>query len=975
MNDAFARIEDEEEELSSEPMFEDEVEPATDLQRNRSIDTTPFDPFAPTATAGTLIPAGAEEMMDSFRDEDSDEMETFSVVQGGIVDDGGNDDGGGDDGDDGPVFIPMNPDADADLLGSIAVKHAGKATKDAKMRGITYLDGDRETADLLALRDSGGEPQRGGKGNGNGGDSDSDSDDDMFVDDDDDDKEADATGGGLFSRLKSKMTATTTATTTTTTKAEETPSEPKAAGALAYGLDENGNSLPHPDTVLHGHTRDLLRESDDSSEEGDSGDAAQDENGKLFPHPEKAARLSKFGKSARTKRPSFQQQQQHITTTTMAMAMDLDANGRSLPHPDEVIRLSSVGVSKKNGTVREDATDVDGQNLDVNGNSLPHPDEVIRLSSVGGSERNRKKYNRGRDTMVDTDARDLDSNGNSLPHPDTMMGSDEQILLNNILEKNTSSSSSSSSNGSFEDEFDERIGDKERLMAALAESGSNLSEDYFRGATSSEEKSYFVIADDDSDENEGRGLEDNGNSLPPPSGNKLWGNIRRSLGSTFSKNKKTDRQQDVEHPNSGNGEIFQDEEKMNPSSSDLDRDLLMEDEFARVFHEEKKKRKSTLQSMKDGVTKALRPSSATTPRGRGDEYGQSDALFAEADEENIFRNDQSERSDALDPFDDEASNIKDDRIASLSRKERLRAMVQEHRKNPRSRKICIALAAFFLFLIILIPSVTRNKKKVLDVDSNSAATGTGANPATLPPTVAAPNPPVELGTCEDEITLTDKAGADLELNGLEIPCYSIREPIYFRFSRCRPVAPLDWVGFYQSGSIFRDRLWKPWYDGIYLCGRQPCPINDPINNQGEPPMVKYMAAPPIKNPGNYRIFLIKDSYWPFEYVDYTPSFQVVKNKANCPVWNTPKPPPVDENIIVIDSDRATGGVSAATLSPTEVATTTSSFAMSNSGSFGLTNFGTSSASDGHSTDQFEAEDSLINNINEILEDVKDSFGI
>jgi len=134
--------------------------------------------------------------------------------------------------------------------------------------------------------------------------------------------------------------------------------------------------------------------------------------------------------------------------------------------------------------------------------------------------------------------------------------------------------------------------------------------------------------------------------------------------------------------------------------------------------------------------------------------------------------------------------------------------------------------------------------------------------------------------CVDEIVLTNPSGKDLDIDEWETPCYLTTEPIYFRFKRCRPASVQDWVGVYPAGSMFMDRLWKDWYDGVYLCGGQPC-------SGEEPPEAKWTVRPPIPDPGNYRLFLIKDSSWPFEFIKYTPSFQVVYNKAFCPVSRNP----------------------------------------------------------------------------------------
>lgn len=793
----ISRYEDEDE-VPPESMFEDEdISPPPSTPAS-SMNTSQFDPFAPRDASAAATPPPSsiataiplDELYNSNHGTNNNNTQD-SVMEESFEDEVEPEEGAAKKNssrsvEDGPVLIPMNPDADADLLGSIAQKHASKAKKDSKIKDITY---NQEDGDLLML-DSVPKDKK-------------EDEEDNFVD------EAPRSGGsqGLFSRLRNKIAAATTPS-----KADGKPPKPEAESdpskVTSAGLEEGGNSLPHPDSVRHGHTRDVLEESDSDDE------PVLDTNGNSLPHPDQMIRLS------------------GAATAKSTEDQNLNANGNSLPHPDEKIRVSGAA-----------GRGFGDKNLDSNGNSLPHPDHMDLLGGPAGRS-------------TDQDA--LDANGNSLPHPDTLMGVQEAMLLNDALGRSSSHGSSGSQRSSSE--F--------RLRAALAESetDSNISDD------DSEEDCYYATTND---EEGGKGLEDNGNSLAPPSGDMVPSSRWKRFKSPFSARKRDTEK--AEEDSDDEESSFHDEEKMAPSSDRDLLDLVNNEELA--FDEngnplpsegnsnEEKKRKFTLPSFAN----AFRPSKA---RGQEDKNVRSNSLFAEADEENIFGNDIANVDDLSnrdeDDFDDETDK---ERLSSMSKKERLQNMIRKHKNNPRSRKIFIAILAFLLFLVILIPLVTRNKNKGLVIEP--------ANPpieATIPPTetqVAVPDP-----DCEDEIVLTDMSGKDLELEQWETPCYLNREPIYFRFKRCRPASAQDWVGVYPAGSMFMDRLWKDWYDGVYLCGNQPCADE-------EPPEKKFTMSPPIPVPGNYRLFLIKDSNWPFEFIKYTPSFQVVVNKAFCP--NT-KPP-------------------------------------------------------------------------------------
>jgi len=733
-----------------------------------------------------------EETGDLFEDEVEPEASSFRKSSSRSIEDG-------------PILIPMNPDADADLLGSIPVKHASKAKKDARMKGIVYLSSDVSTLESDRKKASSW-----------------DDDDDEFLDDDDvdDDDETGGSAKGLLSRFRRKIAAAAAATpkTTDAKSASET-----APSSTLSALQDGGNSLPHPDSVMRGHSRDILQESDSEDEDA------------------------------------------------------LDENGKSLPHPDEMIR--NLGTT---GTTTEQ------KYLDANGNSLPHPEEMVRVSGTTG-------------TTTEEDA--LDANGNSLPHPDTLMGVEETMLLNNALQRSSTTLGSSTSAGSYEND---------RLLAALADTASNDSDDYYNATT------------DDEDDEEIKRLKGSGKALVPNSGgisSLRFGNFRMSLNSFSNAKNKSDPDLSDDSDSDSDEDSFQDEEKMNPSS---DRDLLdLGNNDRLAFDEngmpmprserdvnEEKKRKFTLQSMRQGVTKVFRPS-----KPKGLVTTKPDSLFADADEENIFV------VDDIDSFDDEDEK---DRSSSESKKERLLNKLKEQKNNPRSRITCIALVVFLLFLATLIPLVKRGKNKEL-VDGPADAPAINAVRPTSPPLPGSESVPEFDPLCEDEIVLTDKLGRAMDDSMLNAPCYLSSQTIYFRFKRCRPASELDWVGIYPAGSMFMDRLWKDYYDGIYLCGGQPC-------SGQEIPEEMVTKVPPIPDLGIYRLFLIKDSKWPFEYIKYTPSFNVVSDMSQCPGFTNP-------GILPPDPDGALA-TSAPTFRSTEGATVFGTSSGTFSGTFSGTVSGT-----------------------------------
>jgi hypothetical protein len=866
LEDAFAKANNEEETTTSnnESMFEDEIIPtAAPPSSQRSFDTRQFDPFAPT-TQGTAPMGGSPTnlggdsgTMERFEDEVVPVITTTPAPSSS------------------PILMPMNPEADADLLGGTTLipKHPSKATKDAKITNITYQDGD----DLLT-----GFPQN--PPNTKAGDENS---ADKFVDDEA--GPGGASNGGFFSRIRNPFTRN--ADPAANGETQEPTTDPSPSTQFVGGLDYGGNSLPHPESLKPGSTRDFMEEIDNESKGG-----LLDENGNSLPHPDEVMPGST---------------RDFIEESDNESQSGLDKNGNSLPHPDQVMPGSTRDFVEEN--------DNDSQGgLDENGNSLPHPEEIPRLWG-------RSARKSGEDI--------LDTNGNSLPHPDSVKAQEdnERVLLNETLRMSDASASS-----------DPAL-DRQRLIEALAESGSVEENDAYYGNSTD---------DDDYDDEDDQELSSN-RMMPDGSGRGLssfrLGNLKMSLRSTFKKAEDKDANKRAER-GVGGDEFWDEEADRTESLTHTDADFLDVDttgfsaphSFATLpppsfdnLEEngnllqgtaalDDHRRKSTLQSLRQGITNALKPRSslpnATPVNDKDNENSSSSNLFlpANGDEESAYVAPIVHPIE-IDGFDDESKNSRH----NLTRKERVKKMLIKHYNSPKSRRICLLVTALFLiFLGLIIPLSYLARERRQGIRN-----GDDPPMVTLAPT-SAPTPEI---VCEDEIVLTDSDGKDLDLDadengGEPRVCLTTKDPIHFRFKRCRPASPLDWVGIFAEGSVFLGRLWENYVDGTYLCGGQPCPIDDPDNKKDDPPRAAMMKAPPIQKPGYYRLFLVEDSPWPYDYSKYTPSFRVVEDEKFCP-----------------------SGDDSATLAPTLSGTFSGTTSGTTSGTRSTLSFGTVTPTDG-STD-------------------------
>jgi len=397
------------------------------------------------------------------------------------------------------------------------------------------------------------------------------------------------------------------------------------------------------------------------------------------------------------------------------------------------------------------------------------------------------------------------------------------------------------------------------------------------------------------------GLDDNGNSLPHPEEvPRLWGrSARNSL------------------------KAQEDEERV------LLNETLRMSEHSASSHLSLDQQHRLIQALDEFGSESSLPN-ATPVNDNDNKNSSSSNLFlpGNGDEESAYGVPIVHPIE-IDGFDDESKNSR----YNLTRKERMKNMLIKHFSSPKSRRMCLLVTALFLiFLGLLIPLSYLARERRQRMVSPPLVT--------LAPTPA-PTPDI---LCEDEIVLTDSDGKDLDLDADDFGgkprfCLTTKDPIHFRFKRCRPASPLDWVGIFGEGSVFLDRLWENYVDGTYLCGGQPCPIDDPNNKKSDPPRAATMKAPPIKTPGYYRLFLVEDTPWPYDYSKYTPSFRVVEDEKFCPSG--------DDNATLAPTLSGTfSGTFSGTVSTTSGTTTTST-----SGTTSTLRFGTVTPTQG-STDTF-----------------------
>jgi len=661
-------------------------------------------------------------------------------------------------------------------------------------------------------------------------------------------------------------------------------------------LDVNGNSLPHPDEMLSAHVSTMKEDHDLDILNG---------NGNSLPHPETLMRNSK-GKSASTRNNDVTE------ISDDGSAGILDEDGNSLPHRDAI--RPSEGATRNNSLGA----------LDENGNSLPHPETLMGMSTANcldeleadAVERDSDSTDSSDDDSSSDSGGGLDDNGNSLPHPETMLVSaaaprtrTASSLFGNLRRSVMSSipgirnkspsgieSMTSHDRDDFRDEENAAVGieatpnNNSNMAAAIlvqSNDGVHATPPTSGSLTETSRDSYFTIEDVESDPiDDLLNTDDHGNYLHPPAENAS----RRSLG----------RRSGVSLDENGNSlpppeGIFPAEVSQNNGSNrwrSIGKSLRSSWNSRTPTSSH-----SNAASLYDGGYNTEDDPYVDTTYTNDEEHGRMSGTSHShrAVEDNFNDFPVAYEVDAFNDENPESENSLS--CLNRSKKERIQNMLTE--RNIDLRRCCFIFAMFLIFLGMFIPLV------VLSVERRKGRTIETFPPvATVAPTTALTTAPMFDSDCVDEIVLVDENGNDLEDenigsnifsgDGYSGVCYTTQKPIRYRLKRCNPLA-LDWLGIFPPGSLLMDKLWKPFYAGTYLCDGQPCPAE-----AGNGPMTRESIAPPITEPGEYRFFLVKSSDWPYKYATYSLSIRVVAVEDQCQI--SPIPVQVEPNAPVDVSD-------------------------------------------------------------------------
>ncbi|VEU34947.1 unnamed protein product [Pseudo-nitzschia multistriata] len=662
-------------------------------------------------------------------------------------------------------------------------------------------------------------------------------------------------------------------------------------------LDGNGNSLPHPETLKENYPVTMLQKirAFAAGESGDNDESILDENGSSLPNPD--VMKSRSGSNS--------EEDEDLE--------NLDGNGNSLPHPDTLMRQSK---DKAVAATREICADGYNDNdnasengdiiLDDNGNSLPHPDTLRGMTSTDNlladiesatNAQDNKSSNNNVDDCSSNGEDRLDCGGNSLPHPDTIKASATSVrrrtassLFGNIrrsvmstlpgisiLNYSEIETPTSQDQDDFRDEENavddmNAVASRSTLDAALLrQSDENRNALQHSGASFRDSSSRSIFTIDDSIESN---FISDSNSLST-----FGGMSRMSIG------RSTGKLLDA------NGSSLPSQEEGASSGSASKHSSRRLRELGQSFLSTLNARASSSSLRSNGAAQREQEefnfednAYIEGDAGIDEEYGRKSGTW-HSNRDVEFDNNGFPVAYRVDRFDDERSRGEKD-SSNSSRKERIQKLFKEQTERFQDQRYswrlgCLLFAVFLIFLGMLIPLITlaRERRQRIAV--------------TAPPVATAPTESPIIETigydvdCDDEIDLVDENGkkvgdesnsiVTLSGNSDIVACYTTEQPIMFRFKRCRP-SSLDFTGVFPLGSLFMDQLWQPYYAASYLCGEQPCP-----SGGANPPITKVMTGPPIAKPGDYRIFLVKESLWPYEYSVYTPLFRVVEDGQECPI--------------------------------------------------------------------------------------------
>jgi hypothetical protein len=184
----------------------------------------------------------------------------------------------------------------------------------------------------------------------------------------------------------------------------------------------------------------------------------------------------------------------------------------------------------------------------------------------------------------------------------------------------------------------------------------------------------------------------------------------------------------------------------------------------------------------------------------------------------------------------------------------------ENNRRPRYRMglvsrnwrvLCIALCILLAFIALIVPLSLYIKE---DRQEDSASSSTSSSSTAL----------VQEGApCVDMIRVVGNR-----------TCFTQVSEIDIEFVQCYPHVH-DWIGLFPANSANTGRLWRNYYDWVYVCGTEPCTNEELTQNL---PLEGAFTVPPLLV-GNYQIYLVLDSRWPYHYSAATEPFTV---SSSCP---------------------------------------------------------------------------------------------
>ncbi|KAL3901942.1 MAG: hypothetical protein SGARI_005991, partial [Bacillariaceae sp.] len=173
---------------------------------------------------------------------------------------------------------------------------------------------------------------------------------------------------------------------------------------------------------------------------------------------------------------------------------------------------------------------------------------------------------------------------------------------------------------------------------------------------------------------------------------------------------------------------------------------------------------------------------------------------------------------------------------------------------------CYAILALAVFLALLIPlcMLARDNKEYQEALFQQQQQQEQILAGIATPAPEGTPSPTEPGACQDKIVLNhDKT------------CFDTQTAISFSFTHCAPNQQ-DWIGLYPSGAVYYGRLWRDYINWIWTCGALPCTEEQVTEDL---PLTGTFEAPSMDE-GEYQLYLVLDSRWPYRFITASETFTV-----------------------------------------------------------------------------------------------------